>query len=832
MQISLRNIILVIGLLCSISSFSQNEEYESVEQLANDIHSRRYEKPIAYMKKQIASMESDTISNFQDTIYLSLTGLLAVAYVHSDQIYLADSLLSHSINFFIKTGKTSPFAYSLYVAYGGLLSQLQNYRKARNYLEVAARQLREREEIGEELSIVLSMLSVCYLNLGDGEYAAELIEEAIRIIEKSDGVFTLSNKIGIYQKAGSIYKGIKELDKSEQYTKRAYELSKDKESFVSEFINAAISLATIYLNQSKYNDALHILKQVEKYPLSGIEKEEVYNRLFLAYYFLNNEAQSTFYVDLCSQIIRENSIIFSSTFPTNTIEDYWEKSAMQLKINIGLLDKFPSNSQLIEMCYDNLLFVKNLIFLQMNNLRNISKNDNKVKSSLINLQRLKSERLNGNISLYQEINEQEKVLISQTRTSEFGNSVIPKSWKDVQAALSSGEYAIEFFTYSGFQESDEDCKKLRYGALLLGGNNKSPLFVELCTFEQLQETLIKSIVEQEMGINQLYQRGGENILYNLIWKNIEPFVKDAKTIYAASCLSLLHINMGYIPCPDKRYINEKYDLRIVSSTSIVCNEHPSMAFSDIAIYGGVDYSFRSHDSVAINNSYRELVRSDLSNNTRGTYSYLHASEVEADTIFDIMIGHSIHPILYKGRKADEESFRNLDGISPSIIHMATHAFYLVGFEKHKDYFDLLIPYSEKERSMLYSGILLADANTTFNNPKDGKSYNDGILTAEEISFMDLSNTKLVVLSACESAIGTSMQEDIGGMFKAFKCAGVQYIIGSLWKVPDEATAKLMIAFYKHLASGEEIHNALKKAQQEVSRLYPDPYYWAAFILLE
>lgn len=149
-----------------------------------------------------------------------------------------------------------------------------------------------------------------------------------------------------------------------------------------------------------------------------------------------------------------------------------------------------------------------------------------------------------------------------------------------------------------------------------------------------------------------------------------------------------------------------------------------------------------------------------------------------------------------------------------------------------DYFNKLIPYTTSNSSMLFSGILLADANDALNNTNEIDILDDGVLTAEEISWLDLSDTNLAVLSACETAIGRSTQEGIGGLLKAFKNAGVNHIIASLWKIPDAATAKLMISFYSYIISGEEIHSALLKAQKNTSFLYPDPYYWAGFIILD
>jgi CHAT domain-containing protein len=89
------------------------------------------------------------------------------------------------------------------------------------------------------------------------------------------------------------------------------------------------------------------------------------------------------------------------------------------------------------------------------------------------------------------------------------------------------------------------------------------------------------------------------------------------------------------------------------------------------------------------------------------------------------------------------------------------------------------------------------------------------------------------LSACETAKGVIDPVDgVYGLQQAFKKAGVGTIVMSLWKIPDEATSLLMNSFYAALISGNEKHNALKKAMQEAQLKYKDPYYWAGFIILD
>ena len=101
---------------------------------------------------------------------------------------------------------------------------------------------------------------------------------------------------------------------------------------------------------------------------------------------------------------------------------------------------------------------------------------------------------------------------------------------------------------------------------------------------------------------------------------------------------------------------------------------------------------------------------ELYDSTRNGFGYLRASGNEADLIANALQENRIETNLIKGADADEESFRKMDGNSPSIIHLSTHGFYLVGFDKYTEYFDKLLSYSIKDNSMLLSGMLLADDN--------------------------------------------------------------------------------------------------------------------------
>jgi len=123
-------------------------------------------------------------------------------------------------------------------------------------------------------------------------------------------------------------------------------------------------------------------------------------------------------------------------------------------------------------------------------------------------------------------------------------------------------------------------------------------------------------------------------------------------------------------------------------------------------------------------------------------------------------------------------------------------------------------------SPLFSRILLSPAKDDI-----------GAIEVREVYGMDLAKANLVVLSACQTQLGAqSKGDDIVGLNRAFIYAGASSVIASLWVVDDEATSLLMKAFYSHLKQGMSKAAALQAAQTATRKKYPNPYYWAAFVL--
>jgi TPR repeat protein/CHAT domain-containing protein len=188
--------------------------------------------------------------------------------------------------------------------------------------------------------------------------------------------------------------------------------------------------------------------------------------------------------------------------------------------------------------------------------------------------------------------------------------------------------------------------------------------------------------------------------------------------------------------------------------------------------------------------------------------------------------------------AAKEGRLKRDCRSPRILHLATHGFFLEDqqHDPNKEQHSLGLSGEGRlsgplpENPLLRAGLALAGANTFLRGGTLPEEAEDGLLTAEDVSGLDLLATELVVLSACETGLGeVRTGEGVFGLQRAFTLAGARTLVMSLWSVPDEATRELMEDFYKRILAGEGRADALRNAQLALRKKYPDPYFWGAFI---
>jgi CHAT domain-containing protein/tetratricopeptide (TPR) repeat protein len=186
--------------------------------------------------------------------------------------------------------------------------------------------------------------------------------------------------------------------------------------------------------------------------------------------------------------------------------------------------------------------------------------------------------------------------------------------------------------------------------------------------------------------------------------------------------------------------------------------------------------------------------------------------------------------------------------SPRILHLATHGFFLEDQKRDPQEesfgFDAMsfsqsgmqrLADARLENPLLRSGLALAGVNTWLESGELMEEAEDGLLTAEDVSGLDLLDTELVVLSACDTGLGeVHVGEGVFGLQRAFVLAGAKTLVMSLWEVSDEQTRELMEDFYRRIlgADGKPPQSradALREAQLAIKARHLEPFHWGAFI---
>jgi CHAT domain-containing protein len=204
-------------------------------------------------------------------------------------------------------------------------------------------------------------------------------------------------------------------------------------------------------------------------------------------------------------------------------------------------------------------------------------------------------------------------------------------------------------------------------------------------------------------------------------------------------------------------------------------------------------------------------------------SALPGTQKEIESIYALMRPDSA--TIISGPQATEKALMDIS--QPRVLHIATHGFFLSDTEQRGS--PVSGQMTPSHPVMLRSGILLSRPD----NPEARtSSSSDGILTAFEATNMNLQNTDLVVLSACETGTGEVMNgEGVYGLQRAFTISGARNMIISLWKVDDATTQKLMTMFYTEWMKTGDLKASFINSQKLLKEQHPEPYYWAAFVLV-
>jgi hypothetical protein len=427
--------------------------------------------------------------------------------------------------------------------------------------------------------------------------------------------------------------------------------------------------------------------------------------------------------------------------------------------------------------------------------------------------------------------ETELVKISKEYGDYTGNMKI--NWKDVQANLQDKDVAIEFIEYPTLTDT------VKYAALVLRKGWQYPKMISLFRKDQIEEFI-------KLDKNKIYANGyvGKQIK-KLIWSPLEEFIVPGERVYFSAAGIIHQLAIENLPADDFLTLGDHYQMHRLSSTKELAIHLPEEKNNMAVLYGGLKYDLDEKEMVAEsqkyefekNSSYLAMRGYQSDTTVRSGWKFLNGTKPEVDQINNLMKEKQYQVTAYTGETGNEESFKSLSGKREGIIHIATHGFFLPVEESRKNLFMMQrIGNQQPERAtvdpMLRSGLIMAGGNKAWQGDTIPEGIEDGVLTAKEISRMDLRGTDLVVLSACETGLGDVSSEGVFGLQRSFKQAGVETLVMSLWEVSDKATSYMMTEFYSGLLSGKEKRVAFLEAKQKCKAKFPEPQYWAAFIMLD
>lgn len=644
-----------------------------------------------------------------------------------------------------------------------------------------------------------------------------------------------------YNVKGCCYADFKKFDKAIACFDKAYNTLYDKrtEDSPSKFASL-LNKSEAYFMLKRYDDAYATFSEyVETSRNKYGETSGTYSQALFTLANIEgargniNEADSLFRMSMNCLLVNMKQLWRYST-PSQR-EQFWMETLNNLSGTAAFAIKCGNfDSELTETCYNALLFSKSLLLETEKSVVDIIRNEGtdediaNYRNLLAINNRLLALRSNYEYnkleidSLTIRQRELEQRLSYKCQSYNEYETYLDINYEKVRNCLADNEVVIDFSDYQ-----TEDSVR-QYVAYIYDKSKRHPLLVK-CFDQQQLDSLLDGMQSFTLYNYEQLQDGA----FNLIWKSIGANITERSTVYYIPSGIMHSIALEAIPLSDGTTLGQHYEfVRLTSAREIVKVHHSSKNNRTATLYGGLQYSL---DPQKMEEESKAYGKSDLAGLVRSEYGVsgfkdLRNTKDEVKKIEKTLVDNGFRVKAYLGSKGNAESFVALDGKSPSIVHIATHGFYYTPDEaKDKDF---LRGYTD---AMSLSGLVFAGGNAAWLGKKNVDGVLGGVLTAKDIANLDFKGTDLLVLSACKTGQGKVTAEGVFGLQRAFKKAGVGTIIMSLWNVDDKVTSEFMTTFYECLADKNNVWNkrkAFEQAKEIIRKEHPDPYYWAAFVMLD
>lgn len=581
-------------------------------------------------------------------------------------------------------------------------------------------------------------------------------------------------------------------------------------------------------SERDYQSAFTSLDQIANYKFAG-QIAEIYRKTFLPFYlkllvqasrFEAAYKESVVLINSEETILRESFSFFTENEKKEFFKAYTQKLDQHYSLLIQMTEEGDSRTSEI---LNKILQTKGVILEatreQENQLR-------KLKDKVALAQVAEIKRLRDKLSSYYQLSLKtptpalaDSINKTSIRISDLERAVNlkldkttllkPVRWQEVQAKLKKGQVYLEILRLQRDSFSFDKPKIQYWGISIKPGDTQPGLFL-ISETEAFEGRGLRNYQNRIRG--QL----DDSDSYKLYWSAIEENTHGANTIFL-SADGVYHV-INPLTLKNERtgkYLLDEISLRRVSTGRDLLNVETTQMSQTLALVGNPLFDMNRKGG---SNSYRgnESTPMESGEFTRSGIARLPGTQKEIDLIETMAEESNLTTNVLTDTEANESKVKGLK--SPHILHLATHG-----------EFDQL----SKVDTYLKSKLILAgaaDSEPFFVD--DYAKYEDGFLTAYEVTQLDLLTTRLVVLSACETGLGEIQSgEGVWGLQRAFQLAGVKTVMGSLWKISDEATVTFMETFYKKYFTNSDVYSAYQEAMNTTKQKYPHPYFWGAFTLV-
>jgi CHAT domain-containing protein len=635
---------------------------------------------------------------------------------------------------------------------------------------------------------ILKNVAVLYISERKFDVAFNSLTVAESIWRAKTGSKNNINLASIYTLTGDVYYQLKNYAKAEEFYNRSKDLY---EKFFSskhpEYVKSLSKLSKVYYMQKDFKRSKRMIEE----SLANYEN-------FIKLYFpaLSEREKAKYWNTIKGDFEFYNTLAFSNLEDfrdlTGKVYNYQLLTkALLLSSSIKIRERIlGSTDEDLKNQYNNWIQKKELLTLAL------SMSTEQLTENNINTETLQQdvERLEKDLSQKSEI---------------FGQSFENKriTYDDVRKSLKPNEVAMEMVRYRHFNHTFTD--SVIYAALYLKAENNKPKVIMLKDGHKMETRYFK------FYRNAITGQLPDNVSYNVYWKPINDELGTVATIYLSADGIYNQLNLESIPTPDGRYIIDNSNIVLVSNTKDIYLKKLKTGTS-----------LREKTASMFGNPKFYLASADASQ----SISALPGTEKEVNQLQFLLKEKGWVTTEYVEDAAAEEKIKEMN--SPKIFHIATHGLYRpstqMTLEKEMQGNEALMA----QNPLLRTGLLLKGAGDLLDKTNFNYNMENGILTAYEAMSLNLDQTDLVVLSACETGLGDlEAGEGVYGLQRAFLVAGAKVLIMSMFKVDDEATQKLMLKFYQKWLNTGNMRQSFIDAKKELRVDYPDPIHWGAFMMI-